>query len=176
MGQLQAGIPPDPLAGGDTLRHRPLGGPDGGRGTGIVVVGLQVYHAHQALAQGTILKCPLYVDKGIGICPEQAAGQIGLHGPVDLLGVSGLLGSAQLCLRQNQAQGRGGLPDRFGHAGPISGVRGKLVAGNDCPFLHRIHLGDQNICRHKCVHQAPTFRFVFPANPGRVSRSLYTMF
>ena len=72
MGQLDAGVPADSLAGRDPLGDGALGGADGRGGTGVVIIGIQVHGAHQTLTDRAVLERALDVDKGVGVLLEQA--------------------------------------------------------------------------------------------------------
>ena len=72
--------------------------------------------------------------------------QVGRHRLVNLFGMFRLLLRSKLCLRQNEIDCGGLLPCYLADTVPIGRLGGKLVAGNDRPFLHVIHLRNQNIC------------------------------
>ena len=145
MGQLDGGVPADPLAGGDALGNGALGGTDGGGGAHGVIIGVQVHHADEALADGAVFQGALHIDQAVGIGLKDVVFHILRHGLVDSGGVGGFLLGAQLRLGQDQIDG-GDRAFRVGaDALPVGLVRGELVAGDHCPLGHIAVFGQQDV-------------------------------
>ena len=147
VGQLHGGVPAHAHAGRDTLHNSALRGADGRGGAHGIVIGIQVHHTHQALADGAVVQGTLHIDEGVGQGLEDVVLQIFGHGGVDQRSVLRFLLGAELCLGEDQVDGRGGVTGVCAHALPVRGIRGKLVAGNDCPLVHGIHLREENVSR-----------------------------
>ena len=161
MRQLNGRIPADTHARRNPLDNRTLRRPNGGNGTGGIVVCVQIYHADQSFAHRTVFQRALHIDKGVLQGLKDAVFQILLHGFVDQLRMCRLLRRAKLRLRKNQVDGRRHTFCVFAHALPIRRVGGKLVTGDDCPFFHGLYLRKQNISRQKCVHATTAFQNSF---------------
>ena len=169
VGQLHGSIPANPHSRRNALHHGLLRGADGGHGTHGKIIGVQIHHAHQALADGAALQRALHIDEGPGIGLEHAGFLISGHGFVDQGRVGSFLGGAQLRLGQDQVDGGRRVPRRLPHPVPIGRLGRKLVAGDDRPFFHGIHLGHQNISGQECVHGQFPFqnvRFSQTAGPS----------
>ena len=145
MGQLDGGVPADPLAGRDALDDRPLRRTNGGGGAGGVVIRVQVDHADQALADAAVFQGTLNINQGMGIRLENVLVQVLGHGLVDDSRMGGLLLRAQLGLRQDQVNGRGRTLGVLADSFPVSRVRSELIAGDHRPLGDVLYLREQNI-------------------------------
>ena len=63
--QLDGRVPADALARRDALDDRPLRRTNGGGGAGGIVIGVQVDHADQALADGAVFQRALNINQGM---------------------------------------------------------------------------------------------------------------
>ena len=70
------------------------------------VVGVQVHHADEAVTDAAIGLLALDIHQGLGQHLEHAAGQVLIHGGVDVGDVLVHIGGLQVGLRQDQTQGR----------------------------------------------------------------------
>ena len=82
--QLNGGVLPHRHSGRDTGEDGALGGPHLGRGARLIVVLLQVHHAHQSSAELSVVQAALYIDHGLGQKGKPLLPQIAGHGVVDL--------------------------------------------------------------------------------------------
>ena len=125
---------------------------DGGNGAGGIVICIQIDHADKARADRAVFQRALDIDERILERFKHARVEIFLHRAVDQRRVRSLLRRAQLGLGQDEVDGRGRALCVLAHTLPICGVGGKLVAGDDRPLFHGIHLREQDVSRQKCVH------------------------
>ena len=149
MGQLDGRVAAHLGPGRNAIQHGALGGTDQCAGAGGEIVSVQVHHTDQAVADLAVGLLALDVDQGIGQRLEHAVGQVLLHGVIDILDVLVHVGSLQVGLRQDQTQGGGRVAHFFLHCLPVLRLRGELVAGDDCPLVHVLALGQQDIRRIK---------------------------
>ena len=145
VGQLDGSVAAHTHTRRDTLHDGAFGGADCGGGAGGIVIGIQIHHTHQALADGAVLQCTLHIDKSVLVGLEHVIFQILRHGRVDKGGMLRLLLRAQFRLRQDEVDGGRRTLGVLPYTLPVGRVGGKLVAGNHRPFLHGIHLRHQNI-------------------------------
>ena len=143
--QLDGRVAADTLTRRDALRHGALGGADGGRCAGGVIIRVEVDHADEALADGAVLERTLNVDVAVGIDREHAVFHVLFHSGVDLGGVLRFLLGAKLGLGEDEVDGGHSALCVLAHAVPVRLVGRELVAGDDGPFLHMIGLGHQDI-------------------------------
>ena len=89
----------------------------------------------------------LNINQGVGQGLEHAVSEILLHRGVDVLDEFIYIGSLQICLRQDQAQGGRGVTHLLFHRFPVLRLGRKLVAGNHGPFFHLVGLREQDVSR-----------------------------
>ena len=146
MGQLDGSVTAHLGTGRDAFQHCPLGGTDQGAGAGGEVVGVQIHHADEAMADASVGLLALHIDQGILQRPEYAVLQILLHGGVDAGDVLVHVGGLEVGLRQDQPQGGRGLAHLLLHRLPVFRLGGELVTGHHSPLGHVLILGQQDIC------------------------------
>ena len=122
MGQFNGCVAAHAGPGRNTVLNGGLGGTDQGAGAGGEVVSVQVYHAHQAVADLAVGLLALNIDQGVGQGLEHAVSEILLHRGVDVLDELVYIGSLQICLRQDQAQGGRSVTHLLFHRFPGSEV------------------------------------------------------
>ena len=149
MGQLDGGVFPHRHAGGNAGHHHPLGSLDCGGGARLVVVGLQVCHAHQTPADLAAVQGALHIDQGVGVLLKAALPKIAAHGVVDLHDVGLHAGALQTALRQDQPQSGRGPAHPLLHPLPVFGLGGVLVAGHHRPQGQVAVPGQKNVRRLK---------------------------
>ena len=149
VGQLDGGVAADLHAGRDAGEHGALGGADGGAGALLIAVLLQVQLAQQAQAGLAVGQLALQQEHGVLQFLKAAVGQVLLHGVVDLLDLLVHVVALQLALRQDQAQGGGGVAHIFIDTLPVFGLRGVLVTGHHSPLGQAALSGQENIGRGK---------------------------
>ena len=147
VGQLQRGVLAHRHPGRDAGHDRALGGPHQGGRAGLIVVLLQIHHAHQAPAQPQVVQPPLHIDEGGGQGAEPVFPQVAGHGVVDLHDVGLHVGAVQAALRQDQPQGGGGGAHILLHPLPVLRLGGVLVAGHHRPLGIFAVLGQQDVGR-----------------------------
>ena len=145
VGQLDGRVAAHLGAGRDAIQHGALGGADQGAGAGGEIIGIQIHHTDQAVADLAVGLLALDVDQGVGQRLEHAVGQVLLHGVVDILDVLVHVGSLQVGLRQDQTQGGGRVAHLLLHRLPVLRLRGELIAGDDRPLGHVLILGQQDV-------------------------------
>ena len=145
MGQLDGGVFPHRHPGGDPGHDHPLRGPDAGVGAWLVVVVLEIRHAHQAPADLAAVEDALHVDHGPGQGFEPPLPDVPGHGGVDVHDVHLHLGAVQAALGQDEPQGGGGAAHPLLHPLPILGLGGVLVAGHHRPLVVVAVLGQEDI-------------------------------
>ena len=144
--QLDGRVAAHSLTRRDTLGNGALSGANGAGRAGVIVVGVQIDHADQALADGAILQRALHIDVAVRVHGKDVLVHVLLHRRVDLGGVRSLLLGAKLGLGEDQVDGGNGALRVLAHAIPVRCVRGKLVAGNDGPLFHMVSFRHQDIC------------------------------
>ena len=149
VGQLDGRVAAHLGPGRNAIQHGALGGTDQCAGAGGEIVSVQVHHTDQAMTDLAVGLLALDVDQGIGQRLEHAVRQILLHGVIDILNVLVHVGCLQIGFRQDQAQGGGRVAHLLFHRLPVLRLRGELVAGDDCPLVHVLALGQQDIRRIK---------------------------
>ena len=149
MGQLDGSVSAHRHAGRDAGEHGPLGGPDGGAGVLFIAVLFQIQLADQAQAGLAAGELALEQDHHILQLPQAFLCQVRLHGLVDLLDLLVHVVALQLALRQDQAQGGGGVAHIVVHPLPVFRLRGVLVAGHHGPLGQAAVLGQQDVGRGK---------------------------
>ena len=147
MGQLDGGVAAHPGPGRDAVQHGALGGADQGAGAGGEVVGVQVHHADEAVTDAAIGLLALDIHQGLGQHLEHAAGQVLIHGGVDVGDVLVHIGGLQVGLRQDQTQGGRGVAHGLLHGLPVFRLGRELVAGHHGPLAHVLILGQQDVSR-----------------------------
>ena len=175
VGQLQGGVLAHRHPGRDAGEDGPLGGPHRGGGAGLVVVLLQIHHAHQAPPQPQVVQPPLHIDQGGGQQAEPVLPQVAGHGVVDVHDVGLHAGAVQAALRQDQPQGGGGGAHILLHPLPVLRLGGVLVAGHHRPLAVLAVPGQQDVRRAEgqAVKQifhgsfSPLWVSAPPAPPGR---------
>ena len=145
--QFHRGIFPHGHSGGDAGEDRPLGGPDGGGGMGLIVVLLQVHHADEAPPHLSAVQRALHIKEGAGVLLKAALPKIAAHGVVDLHDIGLDVGPLQAALRQDHAQGGGGPAHILLHPLPVLRLGGVLIAGHHAPLGVFAVLGQQDVCR-----------------------------
>ena len=140
-----ADVAADAHARRNALNDRALRGADGRNGAGGIVIGVQVDHTDEALADGAVLQRALDIDVAVGVHGEHAVFHVLFHGGVDLGGVLRFLLGAELGLGEDEVDGGHSALGVLAHAVPVRLVGRELVAGDDGPFLHMIGLGHQDI-------------------------------
>ena len=145
VGQLDGRVAAHLGAGRDAIQHGALGGADQGAGAGGEIIGIQIHHTDQAVADLAVGLLALDVDQGVGQRLEHTVGQVLLHGVVDILDVLVHVGSLQVGLRQDQTQGGGRVAHLLLHRLPVLRLRGELIAGDDRPLGHVLILGQQDV-------------------------------
>ena len=158
--QLNGGVAADPGPGRDALLDGGLGGTDEGAAAGGEVVGVQVHHPHQAVADAAVGLLALHIDEGGGQRLKDALIQIVRHGGVDVGDELVHIGGLQIGLRQNEAQRGGGVAHLLLHRLPVLRLGGELIAGHHGPLGHILPLGQQNVGGIKT--QLVEFRFHLP--------------
>ena len=146
VGQLDGGVAAHAGARGDTVEHGALGGADQRAGAGGEVVLVEVDHADQAVADLAVALAALDVDKRILERLKDVLLEILVHGGVDVGDKLVDVGSLQVGLWQDEAQGGRRITDGLFHALPILGLGRELVAGDDGPLLHiDVLVGQQDV-------------------------------
>jgi len=143
--QLDGRVAAHTLTRRNALRHRALGRTDGRSRARCIVVGVEIDHADEALADGAVFKGPLDIDIAVRIDRKNIAVHVVRHRAVDFRRVGSFLLRAELGLRQHQIDRRNSTLGVPAYALPVSLVGGKLVAGDHRPFFHGIGLRDQDI-------------------------------
>ena len=134
VGQLQGGVLAHRHPGRNAGHDGALGGPHLGLRAGLVVVLLQIHHAHQAPAQAQVVQPPLHIDQAGGQGAEPLLPQVAGHGVVDLHDVGLHAWAVQAALGQDQAQGGWGGAHQLLHLLPVLRLGGVLVAGHHRPL------------------------------------------
>ena len=145
VGQLDGGVAAHAGTGRDTIQHGTLGGADEGAGAGGEVIGVQIHHADQAVTDLAVGLLTLDVDQGVGQGLEHAVGDVLGHGVVDVLNELVHVGGLQVGLRQDQAQGGGGVAHLLLNGLPVLRLGRELIAGHHGPLGHVLLLGQQDI-------------------------------
>ena len=145
MGQLNGGVFPHRHPGRDAGEDGTLGGPHQTLSSRLVVVLLQIHHAHQAPAHLSALQNALHIEQGVGVADKAALPEVAAHGVVDLHDVGLHIGTLQAALRQNEPQSRGGAAHILCYPLPVFRLRGILVAGHHAPLGVFTVLGQQNV-------------------------------
>ncbi len=145
--QLDGGVAADALARRDTLGYGALGGADGGRRTGGIVVGVKVDHADQPFTDRTVLQRAFNVDIAVRVRRENVIFHIIGHCLIDDGGMLRLHLGAKLGLRQDQIDRGHCALGVFAHTIPVRLIGRKLVAGDDGPFFHMVSLREQDVSR-----------------------------
>ena len=123
MGQLDGGVFPHRHSGRDAGEDGALGGSHQTLSSRLVVVLLQIYHAHQAPAHLSALQNALHIEQGVGVADKAALPEAAAHGVVDLHDVG-----LHIC-----------------YPLPVFRLRGILVAGHHAPLGVFTVLGQQNV-------------------------------
>ena len=134
MRQLHARALPHLEPRRDTLDHGFFGRADERSRAGGVLIGLQIDREHDTAARAGAARPALGQDDARGQGAQRAVRDVTAHGLVDARGAVGDVVVLQIDLGQGQAQGRGRVPDDAVRLGPVFGLRGILVAGDDRPF------------------------------------------
>ena len=145
VGQLNGSVAAHPGTGRNTILNGGLGSADQGAGAGGEVVSIQVHHTYQAVADLAVGLLALHIDQGVAQGLEHALVHIFLHGGVDVPNELIHIGSLQIGLGQDQAQGGGGVAHLLFHGLPILRLGGELVAGHHGPLGHVAILGHQDV-------------------------------
>ena len=153
MGQFHTGVLPHRHPGRDAAEHGPLRGADEGGGPRLIVVLLQIHHAHQPPAHLAGRQCALHIDEGGGAGPEDPVPQIAAHGIGHIHDIRLHVGSVQRALRQDEVEGGGRGPYEPLHPLPVFRLGGVLITGHHRPFFQVAALREQDIGRVKA--QAP---------------------
>jgi len=147
VGQLDGSVAAHPGARRNTILDGSLSGTDQCAGTRGEVISIQVYHAHQAMADLAVGLLPLHIDQGVGQGLEHAVIHVFFHGGVDILDELIHIGGLQIGLGQNEAQGGWGITYLLFHRFPVLRLGRKLVAGHHGPLGHVAILRHQNVGR-----------------------------
>ena len=143
--KLNGRVTADSLTRRNALRDGALGRADGAGGASGIVISVQIDHADQSLAHSAVFQRALDIDIAVRIDGEHVLVHIFFHRGIDLSRVRSFLFSAKLGLGQDQIDGRNRALCVFADSIPVCRVGGKLVAGNDCPLLHMVCFGHQDI-------------------------------
>ena len=131
--QLDGRAAADPKPRRNARNDRPLGRADQRRRASVVIVAFEVERQHKPAAR-VAGGSSTNEHKPLGQRLQHAAVEIIAHLPPDAGNAFGLVRFAEERLGQDQIERGGRVADECAGALPVFGLRGVLVARNDCPF------------------------------------------